>query len=155
MIITLINLVGGVYVGLVTLDLSFAETLRRFTILTIGDGLVSQIPAFIVSVSAAMIVTRSASKGNLGEELIAQLTSQPIALALTAGFLCVLALTPLPKPPLILLARSCAGMAFLLSRKLEAAVVQAVSARATPTPPATLERPPPRAPKRPAAPADP
>ena len=139
-IITLINLLGGVYVGLVTLDLSFAETLRRFTILTIGDGLVSQIPAFIVSVSAAMIVTRSASKGNLGEELIAQLTSQPIALALTAGFLCVLALTPLPKPPLILLAGSCAGMAYILTRKREAAVVQAASAKAKPPAPEKVER---------------
>src|SRR3990172_6876396 len=114
-IITFINIMGGVYVGLVQLGLPIGETLRRFTILTIGDGLVSQLPAFIVSISAAMIVTRSAVKKNLGEELLGQLTSQPAALALTAAFLAVLALTPLPKPPIVLLAGSSVGMAFLPS----------------------------------------
>ncbi|MCP4245460.1 MAG: FHIPEP family type III secretion protein, partial [bacterium] len=68
-IITVVNILGGMYVGMVELDMSFAETLTVFTTLTIGDGLVSQIPGFIVSVAAGMIVTRSASKQNLGDEL--------------------------------------------------------------------------------------
>ncbi|RJP35170.1 MAG: flagellar biosynthesis protein FlhA [Phycisphaerales bacterium] len=126
-IITLVNIVGGVLVGWLEHDMDIATTLRTFTILTIGDGLVSQIPAFIVSIAAAMIVTRSASRRNLGQELTEQITSQPVALILAASFLVVLGLTPLPKPPLVLLAASCAAVAYVLNnaRKLEAARVAA------------------------------
>ncbi|MCH8911968.1 MAG: FHIPEP family type III secretion protein, partial [Planctomycetes bacterium] len=101
-IITLINIMGGFYVGMVELDppYSFQDTVRIFTTLTIGDGLVSQIPAFIVSLSAAMIVSRSVSKTNFGEELLTQMLSRPVALALTAAFVGALMLTPLPKTPL-------------------------------------------------------
>ncbi|MHC5109878.1 MAG: flagellar biosynthesis protein FlhA [Planctomycetota bacterium] len=131
-VITLINILGGIYVGMVEKDLGLGETLRRFTILTIGDGLVSQIPAFIISVAAAMIVTRSASKKNLGEELLGQMTAQPVALTLTAGFLFVLAFTPLPKAPLILLAGSCASVGYALTNKRERAAVAAATAKAKP-----------------------
>lgn len=130
LVITVINILGGIYVGLVQLGLPFGDTLRRFTILTIGDGLVSQIPAFIVSVAAAMIVTRSAEKKNLSEELLGQLTSQPAALALTGVFLLALAMTPLPKPPLLLLIFSCGMAAFLLTRQRQLVAVQAVAASA-------------------------
>ncbi len=139
LIITLINIVGGVYVGLVEKGFDIVETLRTFTILTIGDGLVSQIPAFIVSVAAAMIVTRSASKKNLGEELIDQVTSQPIALAMIAGFLCILALTPLPKAPLFVLALSSGTMAYLLQQKSKVAVVKAAAAKVKPAEPDRIE----------------
>jgi flagellar biosynthesis protein FlhA len=139
-VITLVNIVGGIYVGLVEQDLALADTLRRFTILTIGDGLVSQIPAFIVSIAAAMIVTRSASKQNLGDELLGQLTSQPVALALTAGFLLTLALTPLPKPPLVLLAASTAGVAYILSKRGQAVLAEAAAAKARPTEAPRIEK---------------
>lgn len=139
-IITLVNIIGGIVVGLVQMGLPLNETLRRFTILTIGDGLVSQIPAFIVSIGAAMIVTRSASKKNLGDELFGQLTGQPIALALTAGFLAVLALTPLPKPPLVLLAGSTVGMAYLLLQRDKVVLAQAAIARAKTAPPERIEK---------------
>ncbi|MBU0718690.1 MAG: flagellar biosynthesis protein FlhA, partial [Planctomycetes bacterium] len=139
-VITFVNIVGGIYVGLVQLDLGFADTLRRFTILTIGDGLVSQIPAFIVSISAAMIVTRSAAKKNLGEELAAQVLSQPIALAVTGGFLGVLAFTPLPKPPLVMLAGSTLAMGYLLNRRDRVAVAQAAAAKARPSGPERVEK---------------
>jgi flagellar biosynthesis protein FlhA len=139
-IITLINILGGIYVGLVQFDLPIDETLRRFTILTIGDGLVSQIPAFIVSVSAAMIVTRSAAKKNLGEELAGQLMSQPIALTLTGGFLLVLALTPLPKPPLLTLAASILVMSYLLNKRERVAYAQAAAAKAKPAGPERVEK---------------
>ena len=132
-IITLINILGGIYMGLVELDLPFAETLRRFTVLTIGDGLVSQIPAFVVAVAAAMIVTRSAEKKSLGEELVRQVASQPIALALTGAFLLALAITPLPKPPLVLLMVSCYAVAFLLNRHRAAVAVQATAKSKAPT----------------------
>ncbi len=139
-LITLVNILGGIYIGLVDMGIPFRETVRKFTVLTIGDGLVAQIPAFIVSVAAAMIVTRSASKKNLGDELLGQLTSQPFALALTAGFLVFLALTPLPKPPLILLAASCGGLAYLLSRRQEVALAAAASAKAKAPPAERVEK---------------
>ena len=132
-IITIINILGGVYVGMVELDMPIGETLRRFTILTIGDGLVSQIPAFIVSISAALIVTRSASKMNLGEEMLGQMLGQPKALVLSAGFLLVLALTPLPKAPLFFLAASTVGIAYLLNKRDGLALARATAAKEKPT----------------------
>jgi len=138
-IITFINIMGGIYVGQVELGLPLSETLRRFTILTIGDGLVSQIPAFIVSVSAAMIVTRSASRKNLGDELLGQMLSQPIALALVGGFLMVLALTPLPKAPLMMLAGSSVGIGVLLKKKDKVAAARAAT-RSKPAGPERVEK---------------
>jgi len=115
-IITIVNILGGLYVGMVELDMGIRETLAMFTKLTIGDGLVSQIPAFIVSIAAAMIVTRSASKDNLGSELLGQVTSQPVAMIMASAFLGVLLLTPLPKTPLILLGASTGSIALLMRR---------------------------------------
>ncbi|MCH8912664.1 MAG: flagellar biosynthesis protein FlhA [Planctomycetes bacterium] len=117
-IITIINILGGFYVGMVELDppYSFQDTVRIFTTLTIGDGLVSQIPAFIVSLSAAMIVSRSVSKTNFGEELLTQMLSRPVALALTAAFVASLMLTPLPKTPLFMLLIATGGMAYFIKQ---------------------------------------
>jgi len=130
-IITLINIIGGMFVGMISLDLSLAETAKKFTLLTIGDGLVSQIPAFVVSIGAAMLVTRSAAKKNLGEELLGQLTGRPVALALTSAFLVSLALTPLPKVPLFMLAVSILGISYLLSdNRTRVAVAHTAAVRA-------------------------
>ncbi len=115
-IITLVNILGGLYVGMVEYGWDVKQCLETFTKLTIGDGLVTQIPAFIISISAGLIVTRSTSQTNLGEELVGQLLSKPIALGITAVFLGILALTPLPKFPLLVLGASCAGLAYMLSK---------------------------------------
>ncbi|MCG3180655.1 MAG: Flagellar biosynthesis protein FlhA [Phycisphaerae bacterium] len=115
-VITLVNILGGLYVGMVEYHWSFQQCLGTFTRLTIGDGLVSQIPAFIISIAAGLIVTRSTARSNLGEELLGQLTSRPVALAIAAAFLGTLMITPLPKIPLLLLGGSCAGIAILLHR---------------------------------------
>ena len=139
-VITAINIVGGIYVGLVEQDMNISDTLRKYTILTIGDGLVSQIPAFMVSISAAMIVTRSAEKKAMGDEILGQLMSQPVALTLTAGFLMVLAFTPLPKPPLFLIAGSIAMLAYVLTRQRELALVEATAAKAKPASPDRIEK---------------
>jgi len=129
-IITLVNIMGGLYVGMVEYDWDVGQCLETFTKLTIGDGLVTQIPAFIISISAGLIVTRSAAKANLGEELLGQLTAKPVALAIAAGFLAMLALTPLPKLPLILLGSSCGGIAYILKRTQQHEITQqAIAAR--------------------------
>ena len=115
-IITLVNIVGGLAIGALQYNMPLSQCFELFTRLTIGDGLVSQIPAFIISISAGLIVTRSTAKTNLGEELITQLTSKPRALLVAGIFLVMLAFTKLPPIPLMVLASSCGGMAYILNK---------------------------------------
>ncbi len=104
-LITLINIVGGFAVGIVQKNMSMAEALQRFTLLSIGDGLVSQIPALITSVAAGILITRATAKNSLGHELGRQLLFYPRALSILAGMMCVLALVPgLPTIPFLSLA---------------------------------------------------
>ncbi len=129
-IITIVNILGGIYVGMVEKGLPLMDCLEVFTKLTIGDGLVTQIPAFLVSIAAGMIVTRSTAKSNMGEELIGQLTSRPIALLIAGGFLVVLMLTPLPTVPLSLMAGSAGGIGYLLFGKDKKTATAADKAKA-------------------------
>lgn len=128
LVITIINVLGGIYVGMVEHSMPIMECLRVFTKLSIGDGLVAAIPAFILSVAAGMLVTRSNAKSNFGEEILQQMTSRPIALVLAAVFLGFLALTPLPKLPLLLLATGCGGIAFAVTKTRAGAVAAAAVA---------------------------
>ncbi|MEE8386181.1 MAG: flagellar biosynthesis protein FlhA, partial [Dehalococcoidia bacterium] len=130
-IITLINILGGIIVGMVLKDMALMQCLEVFTKLTIGDGLVTQIPAFLVSISAGLIISRSTATTNMGEELIGQITSRPVAMLLTAGFLGVLLLTPLPKIPLALMAGGVGGLGYLLfgtAKKAQQVALQAKTA---------------------------
>ncbi|MBN8644899.1 MAG: flagellar biosynthesis protein FlhA [Planctomycetes bacterium] len=103
-IITVVNVIGGFAVGMLMKGWDAPETARVFTLLTIGDGLASQIPAFLVAIASALVVTRAGSKQSLGEEMTGQLAGKPEALWIAASFCGLLALTPLPKLPLISLA---------------------------------------------------
>jgi flagellar biosynthesis protein FlhA len=127
LIITFINVLGGIYVGMVEHKMEFMQCLQVFTKLTIGDGLVAAIPAFILSIGAGLLVTRSNSKMNLGEDLLGQLTSRPIALVLAAVFLAFLSFTPLPKVPLLLLSASCGSIAYLMTKQRAAVAVAAAT----------------------------
>ncbi|MEM1329332.1 MAG: flagellar biosynthesis protein FlhA [Planctomycetota bacterium] len=100
-IITILNILGGFAVGAIERGWPATQTADVFTRLTIGDGLSSQIPSFIISIAAALIVTRSGSEKDLGTEMTGQLTSQPRGLVITAAFLAVLAMSPLPTVPLL------------------------------------------------------
>jgi len=103
-IITLINIVGGFIIGMMQMHLAAGEALHRFTLLTVGDGLVSQIPALLISTAAGMIVTRQSSDLNLGQALTMQIFRQPKAVYLASGTLLVMALVPgLPTLPFLLL----------------------------------------------------
>ena len=97
-----------------------------FTTLTIGDGLVTQVPAFLISLAAGMLVTRSSQESNLPKEFLRQLFSRPQALAVAGGFLALLIFTSLPRIPLFLIGAGCVGMAVTLSRRENKA--QAVAA---------------------------
>ena len=120
-VITIINIVGGLIIG-VSHGMSLADAAGVYTRLTIGDGLVSQIPAFIISISAALLVTRATSVSNLGEDVLNQVFSKPMALTISAGFLVALAVTELPKIPLLLLAGGCAGIAYIMEQSAKTAV---------------------------------
>lgn len=102
-IITLVNILGGLIIGVAMRGLSFADALQTYTRLTVGDGLVSQIPALVISTAAAMIVTRSASDTDLGTDIGAQLTRYPRALGVGAGMLALFGLVPgMPTLPFLL-----------------------------------------------------
>jgi flagellar biosynthesis protein FlhA len=88
-----------------------------FTKLTIGDGLVTQVPAFLISLAAGLLVTRSSSETNLPGEFVKQLFSRPQALAVAAGFLGILVFTSLPRIPLVALGTGCVGLALTLNRR--------------------------------------
>ncbi|UKS29871.1 flagellar biosynthesis protein FlhA [Paenibacillus sp. HWE-109] len=95
-IILVINLIGGFIIGMTMKGMSFSKALETFSILTIGDGLVSQIPALLISTAAGIIVTRASSEGNLGQDITKQLTAQPKLLYIVAATLVVLGLfTPI------------------------------------------------------------
>ena len=116
-IITLINIVGGFAIGVFDKGWPAVDTMAGFTKLTIGDGLVSQIPAFIISIAAGLIVTRSSSKTDLGQELTGQLTGSPVALGITSGFLGVMAFTGLPMIPMLALSATLGAMAWFMRTK--------------------------------------
>src|SRR5918998_960375 len=89
-IITFVNILGGLYIGMVEHGWDVWGCMKLYTVLTIGDGLVSQIPAFVVSLGAGLIVTRSSSRRDLGDEVMSQVLSRPKALVIAAGFLALM-----------------------------------------------------------------
>lgn len=116
LIITFINVIGGLYIGMVEHGWDLMPTLKLFTQLTIGDGLVSQVPAFIVALGAGLIVTRTSSRKDLGDEMLGQVFANPKALFVAAGFLGLMSTTGLPKIPMMILGCCCVSLAYVLTR---------------------------------------
>ncbi|MCD6308856.1 MAG: flagellar biosynthesis protein FlhA [Candidatus Latescibacteria bacterium] len=105
LIITVINIIGGFIIGIVQRDLSVQESLRTYTMLTVGDGLVTQIPALLMSTGAGMIVTRATSESNLGQDLRDQISNKPGAIVIAAIMIAVFGMIPgLPRVPFFILA---------------------------------------------------
>lgn len=115
-VITIVNVAGGLYIGVMRYDMTISEAAELFTKLTIGDGLVSQVPALLISLAAGLLVTRSARKANLPEQFMQQLFSNPKALAVAGGFLSLLIMTNLPTVPMATLGAGCLGLAVVLKR---------------------------------------
>ncbi len=127
-LITVINVVGGFAIGIAQKGMTMTEALQRFTILSIGDGLVSQIPALITSTAAGILVTRAASKNDLGRELSKQLLVYPRAMTVLSGMMGVFAIVPgLPALPFGVLAGVTGLLAYSLHRHgpLEPATAEA------------------------------
>ncbi len=116
-LITLINIVGGLAIGVLQQKMSLGDAAKTYTLLTVGDGLVSQIPALIISTAAGIIVSRTASDEDLGNTLAGQLTFHPRALAITSAVLLFFALMPgLPGIPFFFLAAVTGTIAFITFR---------------------------------------
>ncbi len=117
-LIILVNIGGGFIIGVFQQNLPFLTAAQTYTILTIGDALVAQIPALIISTAAGIIVSRTASENSMGKELGRQFRLQPQAIALSAGILFFLGLIPgLPHLPFMVLAPAIGGLAYLVFRE--------------------------------------
>ncbi len=127
-IIALINIVGGLLIGIVQRGLSLSEAVHTYTVLTVGDGLVTQIPALIVSTAAGMVVTRSAGETNLGAEFVSQMLNYPKVLLIAAVSLFLLGLVPgLPQIPFMIISLACLIL-FYSSRHIGKAAEEAAAA---------------------------
>lgn len=112
-VITLVNIVGGLVIGVLQQGMSLSAAAQNYTLLAIGDGLVSQIPALIVSTAAGIVVTRAASESHLANEMIAQLTKHPRAIVITSVALIFFGFIPgLPTLPFLLLGSLAGGLAY-------------------------------------------
>ncbi|MGA8280885.1 MAG: flagellar biosynthesis protein FlhA, partial [Desulfobacterales bacterium] len=146
-VITLINILGGLTIGVLQNGMSFSNAAQNYTLLTVGDGLVTQIPALIISTAAGIIVSRAGSESSLGREITGQVLVQPRAIGIAAGVIFGFALVPgLPTTPFIILSLSAAGLALAIyqSKKqsaAETAVAEASSVEDVPA--ARLENLPP------------
>ncbi|RIK81933.1 MAG: flagellar biosynthesis protein FlhA [Planctomycetota bacterium] len=128
-VITLINVVAGFVIGMMD-GMSLAESAKVFTKLSIGDGLVSQVPAFLISLAAGLLVTRSSSETNLPAEVFHQLFSRPQALIVAGVFLSLLVFTNLPATPLTTIGAGCMALAIMmLRREKEAKVAEETAAK--------------------------
>lgn len=112
-IITFVNICGGLYIGTVQSGMSLSEAGGVFTKLTIGDGLVTQVPAFLISLAAGLIVTRSSSETDLGRDVAGQLLGRAEVLAAASAFLILLSFAALPKAPLWTIAAALGVGAYL------------------------------------------
>ncbi|WP_423230711.1 flagellar biosynthesis protein FlhA [Clostridium scatologenes] len=125
LIITVINIIAGIIIGAVMLNMDVATAAQTYTKLTIGDGLVTQIPALLISTASGILVTRSGSKENFGTLAIKQLTGFPKVIAIAAVVLLFLAIIPgLPHFAFFMLSVACGTAAFLLYKDAKEQVMQ-------------------------------
>ncbi len=128
-IILFINVIGGLIVGVLQHDLTIAVAAKNYTLLTIGDGLVAQIPALVISTAAGLVVSRVASDENIGQQLATQLFKQPQVIMLTAAIIGAMGLIPgMPHFAFLLLAGAMLGLAYYLVKKSDRSAAQEESA---------------------------
>lgn len=117
-IITIINIVAGFIIGSFMNSMEISEAMQRYTLLTVGDGLVSQIPALLISTGTGIVVTRAASDSDLGNDLLQQLFRQPKIMFIIAGVLFVLGITPLPNTPYFMLSAAFVYLGYILRSEI-------------------------------------
>ena len=138
-LVTIINIVGGLVVGMVQHDLSFDVAIKNYTLLAIGDGLVAQIPSLIISTAAGIVVSRVASDQDIGGQLLGQLFAKPAVLYIAAGIIGGMGVIPgMPHFAFIMLAAVLTGGAFSLTQKAKLAAAPQEEQAAL-APPAEME----------------
>ena len=129
LLIVFINGIGGIIIGTLSHGMSLADAAQNYTLLTIGDGLVTQIPALIVSVAAGLLVSKAGVEGSADEVLFAQFGKYPRALAMSAILMLMLAIVPgIPKPPFLLLAAVMGGLAWMSLQRQRTAEQKVIEA---------------------------
>jgi flagellar biosynthesis protein FlhA len=129
-IILLVNMIGGVAIGVTAHDMAFGDAARTYVLLTIGDGLVAQIPALLLSTAVAIIVTRMSRSQDMGGEISRQLLGQPRALYVAAAVIGAMGLIPgMPNIPFLGIAGLCAFAAYTMKKKLAAEAAQAAAVK--------------------------
>lgn len=129
-VITLINIIGGLAIGLTQQGMGIGEAARTYTLLTIGDGLVAQLPALVISTASGIIITRSEGQGSLGREVMRQSLSEPRAPLVVAGILLALGLVPgLPFLPFFILGGLTAGVGLLARQEVARQKERAIQLR--------------------------
>ncbi|MBF0457067.1 MAG: flagellar biosynthesis protein FlhA [Nitrospirae bacterium] len=124
LIITAINIFGGIIIGVLQRGMPIVEALKTYTVLSVGDGLVSQIPALLISTAAGLVVSRAGKESDLGKDILEQVIVNPKALYTTSGILFTFAIIPgLPHIPFLLISAVTSGLAYMItsSTKKEAA----------------------------------
>ena len=118
LLVVLINVIGGMVIGILQQGLSFAEAAQAYTLLTVGDGLVTQVPALIVSIAAGLLVSKAGVSGAADKALLSQFSSYPKALGMSAAVMLVMALLPgIPMIPFFALGGGTAVLAYLIDRQ--------------------------------------
>lgn len=137
LLVVFINIIGGIVIGTTSQGMSMAEAARNYTTLTIGDGLVSQIPALIVSVSSGLLVTKAGMQGSAQQVVFDQFGKYPKAMAVAAGLMFALGLVPaIPAPPFIFLSAITGGIAYMNWKRMEDAGMAGGAAAGMPGAPA-------------------
>ncbi len=123
LLVVLINILGGMVIGIVQQDLTFAEAARTYTLLTVGDGLVTQVPALIVSMAAGLLVSKAGVAGAADKALLSQLSGYPKALGMSGAVMLIMALLPgIPMIPFLALGGGTASLAYMINRRTKLAV---------------------------------
>jgi len=133
LLVVFINIIGGIIIGVAQQSLTFSEAAHTYTLLTVGDGLVTQIPALIVSTAAGLLVSKAGVTGAADKALMKQLSGYPQALGMSAGVMLVLALLPgIPMIPFLALSGGAAALAFSARKHKRAASAADAGAAAAP-----------------------
>jgi flagellar biosynthesis protein FlhA len=123
LLVVLINVIGGMIIGILQQNLSFADAAHFYTLLTVGDGLVTQVPALIVSIAAGLLVSKAGVSGAADKALLSQLSSYPKALGMSAAVMMVMSLLPgIPMIPFLILGGGTAALAYTINRRNKLAI---------------------------------
>jgi flagellar biosynthesis protein FlhA len=133
LMVVFINIIGGIIIGVAQQGLSFGEAARTYTLLTVGDGLVTQVPALIVSTAAGLLVSKAGVSGAADKALMKQFSGYPQALGMSAGVMLVLAMLPgIPMLPFLALGSGAAALAWSAGKRKRAVKAAEASAAAAP-----------------------